>query len=727
MTMGTSRQDTSKTIIERGANQSYTPPPLQDISNIYGTHVFHEGVMKERLPKAIFKLLMNTIDNHEPLDPSLADIVASAMKDWAIELGATHFTHWFHPLTGSTAEKHDSFIVPESAGHVLMRFSGGELSQGEPDASSFPSGGIRATFEARGYTAWDPTSPAFVRITEQGGTLCIPTAFCAYTGEALDKKTPVLRSEKLLSNKVTRLLHLLGETDVTNVKSSAGLEQEYFLIDREYYHQRPDLVACGRTLFGAASYRGQSLDDHYFGSIKARVLSFMQDTEQALYKLGIPVKTRHNEVAPAQYEMAPIYEKANLAIDQNMLIMEVMQGIAEKHKLKMLIHEKPFAGLNGSGKHCNWSMSDSNGNNLLEPGKTPHQNMQFLVVLTAIIRGLDKYAKLMRLAVATAGNDHRLGANEAPPAIISAFLGSELGHIVDMLASGGDTSSTGERTVHLGTDVLPMLPKDTTDRNRTSPFAFTGNKFEFRALGSSLHPAGPVFFLNTIVADSIEYMCDEIEAAMKGGATLDDACDTTVRATLKKHHRVVFNGDGYAEDWQQEAAKRGLLNMKTTPEATETMMDDDVVALFEKHQILTKGELESRYNIKLETYILNLEIEFDASRDIAQTIILPAAQKYQSQLASSVAATKAAGVSIASQEKQLADLSGKIEALINNIAAFEAILDKIPHGESAHAKYFCDIAIPSMNAIREVADSLEVVVDDKLWPMPKYREMLFLH
>ena len=725
--MTTTRQQISRIIADRGEAKDYTPPAMQDISDIFGQHVFNDEVMRTRLPKSVYKTLKHTIQGNKPLDPSISDIVAATMKDWAVELGATHFTHWFQPLTGSTAEKHDSFLIPEGEDQAIMRFSGGELTQGEPDASSFPSGGIRATFEARGYTAWDPSSPAFVRLNAQGGTLCIPTAFCSYTGEALDKKTPILRSEEAITKSATRLLNVMGEDEVTSVYSTVGLEQEYFLVDMEYYNSRPDMLATGRTLFGAAPFKGQALDDHYFGSIKPRVLSFMQDTEQALFKLGVPIRTRHNEVAPAQFEVAPVYEKSNIAVDHNMLIMEVMKEVAAKHKLAYLVHEKPFSGLNGSGKHCNWSMSDNLGNNLLEPGSTPHQNANFLVILTAIIRGIDKYAKLLRLSVAHAGNDHRLGANEAPPAIISAFLGAELGKIVEDLCAGDTATSSSAAKIKLGSSVLPELPKDSTDRNRTSPFAFTGNKFEFRALGASQHVGGPVFFINTIVADSLDYMSDLIEEKVKGGMSVSEAADAAVKATLKEHQRVIFNGDGYSQEWEDEAAKRGLLNLKTTPEATEKLMDADVADLLGRYNILTPNEIESRYNIKLEAYILGLEIEFAATADIARTMILPAAIEHQINLANAVGSSKALGLGTAAQEVLLKKVNNNVEALTAKIDEFNIAIGA-EHGDDLlkHSHYFKDTMIPMMNEIRVICDSLELQVDDRLWPLVKYREMLFL-
>lgn len=726
--MGTSRQKVSRYIASRSEAGNYVPDPAEPIMDIFGEYVFDDAVMKERLPKDVYKKLSETINKQSPLDPNVAEIVASTMKNWAIEHGATHFTHWFHPLTGGTAEKHDAFIIPEGNGQVILQFSGKELTQGEPDASSFPSGGIRETFEARGYTVWDPTSPAFIRKSSMGATLCIPTAFCSYTGEALDKKTPLLRSNEAISKSAVRMLKILGNNKVDQINTSAGLEQEYFLIDMEFFNQRPDLVATGRTLFGAEAYKGQSLDDHYFGTIKKRVLNFMQDSEQALYRLGIPVKTRHNEVAPAQYEIAPVYENANLATDHNMLIMEVMNEIAAMHRLKFMLHEKPFAGLNGSGKHCNWSIGGKGVGNLLEPGETPHDNLQFMVFLSAIVRAVDKNAKLMRAAVAHAGNDHRLGANEAPPAIISMFLGTDLGQLVETLAAGEAPETPDADFIKLGANTLPKLPKDTSDRNRTSPFAFTGNKFEFRALGSSQHVAGPIFILNTIVAESLDYMSDEIERLKGEGKTMEDAADEVVRAVLRAHKRVIFNGDGYSDDWQDEAAKRGLANLKNTPVATKSLIEDDVVKVFEKYKVLSKDELVARYNVKLEKYILTLDIEFKAALDIARTLILPAALKHQEQAAKSLAAvSNALGKTPAGQNGKLQKLSETIEALIETTDKLEASLEGAPHDDSQkHAEYYQEVAIPLMNEARTHADQLELIVEDSLWPLPKYREMLWL-
>ena len=726
--MVTSRQIVNRSIASRSEAANYQPQVGEKILDIFGDHVFNDKTMKKLLPKAVYLSLKGTIQNKAPLDHGIAEIVASTMKNWAIAHGATHFTHWFHPLTGGTAEKHDAFIIPQGDGEVILQFSGKELTQGEPDASSFPSGGIRETFEARGYTAWDPTSHAFIRKTSLGATLCIPTAFCSYTGEALDKKTPLLRSNEAISKSATRMLHLLGNEKIAHVSAAVGLEQEYFLIDMEYYNQRPDLIATGRTLFGAASYKGQSLDDHYFGAIKRRVLNFMQDSEQALYKLGIPVKTRHNEVAPGQYEIAPVYESANIATDHNMLVMEVMAEVAAKHKLKLLIHEKPFAGLNGSGKHCNWSLADSKGHNLYEPGNTPHDNMQFMVFLSAIIRAIDINAELLRISVASAGNDHRLGANEAPPAIISAFLGSDLDALVKTLVAGDSPENRDATFIKLGANSLPKLPKDTTDRNRTSPFAFTGNKFEFRALGSSQHVAGPIFVLNTIVADSLDYMSEKIKNLIQEGKSLEDAADAVVKNVLKDHSRVIYNGDGYSQEWEDEAARRGLPNLKSTPIATKSLITEPNITLFEKYGVLSKDEVFSRYNVKLEQYILTLDIEFAASLDIAKTIILPAAVKHQINIANSLhEITQATGNKPANQVAMVTKLSATIEQLLNAIDELEKVLATSPETDpQEHAEYYQSVAIPAMNRIREAADELELSVEDELWPLPKYREMLLL-
>ncbi len=722
--MTTSRRRATLGIVERVADSKYTPAAPETITEIFGEQVFNDSVMKERLPEDIYQKLKKTMIERQPLDPGVAEVVASTMKNWALEHGATHFTHWFHPLTSRTAEKHDAFIVPKGNGQVIYQFSGNDLSQGEPDASSFPSGGIRQTFEARGYTAWDPTSPAFIRKTSLGATLCIPTAFCAYTGEALDKKTPLLRASEALSGSAVKMLKLLGSNNVTYVDTVVGLEQEYFLIDRNYYNLRPDLVSCGRTLFGAESYKGQSLDDHYFGNIRERVLNFMHDAEQKLYKLGIPVKTRHNEVAPGQYEIAPVFEAANLAIDHNMVIMEVMTDMAAKHGLKCLLHEKPFAGINGSGKHCNWSMVDSLGNNLLKPGDTPHENMQFIVILAAIVRAVDKYAPLLRLSVGLAGNDHRLGANEAPPAIISIFLGEALNSVVEAIIKGKKPGKTTNGTIELGTGILPAIPKDNTDRNRTSPFAFTGNRFEFRALGSSQNAASPVMALNTIVAESLDFIAEEIEAKTASGTDLAAAVNEVIQKVYSDHQRIIFNGDNYTAEWEEEAAKRGLPNLKSTVDATAALKDESTYDLYEKYKVLTRNEVDARYNIKLEKYILKHDIEFKATMDIAKTMIVPAAFKYQTEVARSIAAL---GSAPAEQKKLLDTLTAAIDATLKAIDTLKAMIEAAPEEDlMEHAIHYKEKAIPAMNEIRSNAETLELLVEDELWPMPKYREMLLL-
>lgn len=727
--METSRQITSRNISRNDRTNGYQSNPPEVITEIFGKKVFNETVMRDRLPKNIFRKMMETIENHKPLESDVAEIVASTMKNWAIDLGATHFTHWFHPLTGSTAEKHDAFLVPMNDGQAILQFTGKDLVKGEPDASSFPSGGIRGTFEARGYTAWDPTSPAFIRETQNGdATLCIPTAFCSYNGEALDKKTPLLRSQEALSKSGTRLLNIIRDEKVENVNVSVGLEQEYFLVDSEFFHQRPDLVACGRTLFGADSYKGQSLDDHYFGSIKQRVLNFMQDAEQALYKLGIPVKTRHNEVAPGQFELAPVYEASNVAIDHNMLIMAVMKEYANLHGLKMLLHEKPFSGLNGSGKHCNWSLVDSNGYNLFSPGETPQNNKEFLLFLAATIRSLDKHAGLIRSSVAFAGNDHRLGGHEAPPAIMSAYLGDDLNAIVESLAKGDRPEEIETEMIDAGTSAIVKLAKDTSDRNRTSPFAFTGNKFEFRALGSSQHVSGPVYTLNTAMAESLDYLADHLTEKLEKGANLDAAINAVLHETLKAHERVIFNGDNYSKEWEKEAEKRGLPNFKTLPDAVTAKIIPESVALFEKYSVLSKNESISRYNIKLETYTSKLDIEFNCTLDIAKTVLLPAAIKYQREVAESI--TKADAVlhmEMVGQKEMLRQLTGAIEGLINACQSLTERMEDIPVEDLlVQAKYYKNQLIPAMDEVRSFADLLETMVDDNNWPLPKYRELLFL-
>jgi glutamine synthetase len=693
---------------------------------LFGTSVFNETEMKARLPKPVFKSLMKTIKLGEPLDPTVADAVATAMKDWAIEKGATHYTHLFQPMTGITAEKHDSFLTPAEGGKAIAEFGGKELIKGEPDASSFPSGGLRATFEARGYTAWDPTSPAYIQDNPNGATLVIPTAFLSWTGEALDKKTPLLKSIDALAVQALRILKLFGHNDVKKVFTTVGPEQEYFLIDQNFYFLRPDLINCGRTLFGAPPPKGQELEDQYFGAIPERVLACMAEVEAELFKLGVPVKTRHNEVAPSQYEIAPIFENSNLATDHQNLIMELLRKTAPKYGLACLLHEKPFAGINGSGKHNNWSMSTDTGLNLLEPGDNPHDNAQFLVFCCAVIRAVNKYAEILRLSIASAHNDHRLGANEAPPAIISIFLGDQLNDVIEQIEKGGAKSSKKGGLFETGVSILPKLPKEAGDRNRTSPFAFTGNKFEFRAVGSSANIAGANTVLNTIVAESLDYVATELEKATKGGKDLTAAIQELLPAIVKEHKRVIFNGNGYSEEWHAEAAKRGLANHKNTVEVLPVVVRKDTIDLFSKYKVYTEGELKSRFNILSEAYVKALAIEGKTAIGIAKTQILPAALRYQKELADSVAAAKAAGVAPAGLETLQAVVGG-INDLTKATAALEKAVNHHADGEPYdHAKYARANIFPALGAVREAADKLETLVADDLWPLPTYREMLFI-
>jgi glutamine synthetase len=693
---------------------------------LFASSVFSDKVMKERLPKSVYKALARTIRLGEKLDGSLADSVASAMKEWAIEKGATHYAHVFYPLTGLTAEKHDSFLSPSGDGTAMAEFSGKELIQGEPDASSFPSGGIRATFEARGYTAWDPTSPAYILENPNGTTLCVPTAFCSWTGEALDKKTPVLRSMQALNKQAQRILKLFGHGDEGPVFASAGPEQEYFLIDRNFYFARPDLVTCGRTLYGAKPPKGQEFEDHYFGAIPERVLACMLETERELYKLGVPVKTRHNEVAPAQYEVAPVYENANVATDHQQLIMLTLQRVAQKYGMTCLLHEKPFAGINGSGKHVNWSLGGAMGN-LLEPGDNPHENAQFLVFCAAVIRAVHLHSDLLRVTVAHSGNDHRLGANEAPPAIISIFLGEQLSDVFEQIEKGAATSSKLAGTMTIGVDTLPTLPKHAGDRNRTSPFAFTGNKFEFRAVGSNQSIAGPLVVLNTIVAESLDYIATALEKETGGDpARFNAAVQKLVQAIIKEHKAVLFNGDNYSEAWHAEAEKRGLPNLKNTVEALPALLAPKNIAMFEKYGVLSAREVHSRYDIYMERYCKDINTESQAALAIAKTMILPAAYRYQGELAQTAASLKAAlgGDVDMGMLKKVTALVGDLE---KNTAALEAAMGSHPHGDlAAEAKHFQAKVIPAMAAVREVADKLETIVADDLWPLPTYREMLFI-
>jgi len=703
-------------------------PPLEDYKNkpaqeIFGTLVFNDAAQRQYLSKDVYKKLRATTLKGEPIDASIADQVAQGMKEWAVTHGASHYTHWFVPLTGLSAEKHDAFLEPTGDGHALNEFDGKTLIKGEPDASSFPSGGSRATFEARGYTAWDPTSPAFIQEEVNGATLTIPTAFVSYTGEALDHKTPLLRSVEALSTQAVRLLHLFGKKNVHRVFTTLGVEQEYFLIDRNYYELRPDLVACGRTLFGASPYRGQELEDHYFGSIRERVLAYMMDLDRELWRLGVPAKTRHNEVAPAQFELAPIFERSSLSADHNMLAMECMRRVALRHDLVCLLHEKPFSGINGSGKHNNWSMA-TESENLLEPGKTPHENAQFLAFLTTIIMAVDKNAELLRIAVSGPGNDHRLGANEAPPAIMSVYLGDQLEDVVEQIESGKSSKSSHGGVMELGVSVLPKFHRDTTDRNRTSPFAFTGNKFEFRAVGSSSPCYWANTVLNTIVAEELGALCDELEGA-KGD--FNKNLTEALRKRLKAHKRVLFSGNGYSVEWHKEAEKRGLPNLKDTPSCLKAAHQKRFVELFEKHKVVSELEYEARVEVAWERYVKVLNIEATATSDIARTQVLPAVLTYQGRVAASLRDTKLAGVSVPPAQKALLQrvVKGAVD-LSNALDALDKALDKANAAETKkQGEAFRDIVIPAMSKVRVVADDLEGVVEDDLWPLPKYREMLF--
>ena len=686
-------------------------------TDCFGGDVFHFTRMKERLPKPIYKKLMDTVAEGQPLDASIADAVAHAMKEWALEKGATHFTHWFQPLTGATAEKHDSFLEPVGNGQAIMSFSGKNLIVSEPDASSFPSGGIRSTFEARGYTAWDPTSPAFIKRGRNGATLCIPTAFCAYAGEALDKKTPLLRSMQALNRSVKRLMKCFGYDGSANAKIALGAEQEYFLIDEQFYYARPDLVQTGRTLFGAPPPKHQQLEDHYFGAIQNRILAFMTDVDSTLWRLGIPAKTRHNEVAPAQFELAPVFEELNLAVDHNMIIMEVLKQTAEKHGLVCLLHEKPFAGINGSGKHNNWSPIYGDIN-LLNPGSDPHQNAIFLTTLCSIIMAVDKHSDLLRSATASAGNDHRLGANEAPPAILSIFIGEQLADIIDQIEKGSLKSSKHAGSMRIGVDTLPALPRDTTDRNRTSPFAFTNNKFEFRAPGSSQSCAGCNIILNTIVAEAMDDIAALLEKVPK--ANFHSGLQAILQKVIKAHKRIIFNGDNYSEAWKKEAAKRGLPNLRTTPEAMAALTKPENIALFEKYGVFSAVEVRSRHEIFLEEYHRKIRIEGELSLNMARTIFLPIGSKQLSELVKTIAVMSGCEIKAGmSAQKAAAEATGK---LLDGIELECRNLEKVLAAKDASAKI-----VESMANLRKLVDTLEKRVDDDLWTLPKYREMLFIN
>jgi glutamine synthetase len=710
--------------------EAYVPPaisfnPGETPGQIFGSSVFTKAEMQARLPKAVYKSIVATIDKGAKLDPAVADSVAAAMKDWALEKGATHYAHVFYPMTGLTAEKHDSFLEPVSDGQTLAEFAGKTLIQGEPDASSFPSGGLRSTFEARGYTGWDVTSPAYILENPNGNTLCIPTVFVSMTGEALDFKTPLLRSQQAMGKHAERVLKLFGHQDLNHVVSFCGPEQEYFLIDRHFFLARPDLINAGRTLFGTKPPKGQEFDDHYFGAVPERVLGFMMDTERELFKLGIPAKTRHNEVAPGQFELAPMFERANIASDHQQLTMTVFKTIAKKHGMECLFHEKPFAGVNGSGKHVNFSMGNSELGSLLVPGDTPHENAQFLVFCAAVIRAVHKFPGLLRVSVASATNDHRLGANEAPPAIISIFLGEQLADVFEQIAKGAATSSKGKGTMIIGVDTLPPLPTDPGDRNRTSPFAFTGNRFEFRAPGSGQTVAVPLIVLNTIMADSLDYMATQLEKSAADGEGFDKAVQTLLTEIITEHGDVVYNGDGYSEKWQIEAAERGLPNLKTTLDAVGELIKPEAVELFEKYGVFSERELHSRYEVRLEQYALTVAVEAKLAVEIGSTIILPAAIRYQTELAQNVAALKAAGIEPSTG--LLEAVTGPINELETGLSTLKAALaDHSAESALDEAKHAQEQLLPAMETIRTAADALEGVVADDLWPLPTYQEMLYI-
>ncbi len=694
---------------------------MTKVPEMFGCMVFNDKKMQERLPKSTYKALKKTVQDGEPLDISVANVVAAAMKDWAIEMGCTHYTHWFQPMTGITAEKHDSFIAPNGDG-VIMEFSGKELIKGEPDASSFPSGGIRATFEARGYTTWDPTSPAFVK----DGSLYIPTAFCSYTGEVLDKKTPLLRSMERLSTEAVKILHLLGKTDVTRVTTTVGPEQEYFLIDRDLYNQREDLILTGRTLFGAKAPKGQELDDHYFGAIKTRVAAYMRDLDEELWKLGVLAKTKHNEVAPSQHELAPIFTTSNIANDHNELTMEIMKKTAEKHNLVCLLHEKPFAGVNGSGKHNNWSISTNTGENLLSPGKHPENNLQFQLFLAAVVKAVHEYQDLLRITVASAGNDHRLGAHEAPPAIISMYLGDDLGQLVQSVIDGTEYVSPGKERVKTGVDVLADFRKDTSDRNRTSPFAFTGNKFEFRALGSALNIGCPNYMLNTMVAEELSQFYE----ALKDSDDIETSVKELIKKVFTEHQAIIFNGDNYADDWVEEAQRRGLYNLKSLPDAFEHFMDKKNVELFLKNKIVTEAEYRARYEIELETYCKQLNIEALTMIDMAKKKITPAVAAFVREMTDTALAKKALSdiIPTSVEEELVMSLSNKLVCFVNKTAELEnAVIGAGEHSADGleYAKYFRNVVFEKMQELRAIGDSMETETASDFWPYPSYTDLLF--
>lgn len=718
-------------IAARGPLESGPSPrrvPADRLPDLFGRKVFNDAVQRRRLPKPVYKALRNTLDTGAELDPNIADAVATAMKDWAIENGATHYTHWFQPMNGLTAEKHDAFLSPTLEGGAIQEFSGKELVLGEPDASSLPSGGVRNTFEARGYTGWDPGSPAFLRETEFGGTLTIPTVFASYTGEALDTKTPLLRSCEAVDAQAQRMLEVIGDGPCKKVSSTIGPEQEYFLVDRSLHQLRPDLIHCGRTLLGARPPKGQELEDHYFSQTPRRILNFMMDLEHTLWELGVPAKTRHGEVAPHQFELAPVFETAAVAIDHNMLSMEVIEDVAEQHGFAALLHEKPFAGVNGSGKHMNWSLATDNGDNLLSPGSTPAENQRFMVFLTAVIRAVDLHQDLLRAAIASAGNDHRLGANEAPPAIISVYLGDELQGVVDGILGKPDAATGKAGDMRLGVNTLPPLPIDSSDRNRTSPFAFTGAKFEFRALGSSQSVAFPAMVVNTAVAESLDFLSTQIESR---GGDRTEAVNAVVQETLAKHERILFSGDNYTEEWAKEAESRGLLNLRNTPAALEGVDSKKNRELFSAYGVLTERELESRSAVLFSNYVERLKVEAGSLRNLAATSVLPAALHHQRSVAEAISATKAAAptLDLTVQSEHLNQVVAAAVGLQQSIADVEAAFDGVDAQSEGlpQAVYVRDTLVTAMDRCRGFADTLESIVDDSCWPLPKYRELLFAH
>jgi glutamine synthetase len=719
-------QDAARSIIEWGKNGQRLSGPRAKATEIFGSLTFNDEVQRRRLPREVYRALRRTTTHGEPLEESAAEIVAGAMRDWAVEHGATHYTHWFQPMTGITAEKHDSFVAPTPEGRAVAEFSGKELIKGEPDASSFPSGGMRSTFEARGYTAWDPTSPPWLLMSQNGSTLVIPTVFVSWTGDSLDKKTPLLRSIEALSQQAVRILRLFKSSS-DRVMTTCGPEQEYFLIDRHFYFARPDLINAGRTLFGAKPPKGQELEDQYFGAIPERVLAFMHDVETELYKVGVPVKTRHNEVAPSQYEIAPIFENANVATDHQMMTMEVLRRVAPKYGLACLLHEKPFAGVNGSGKHLNWSMSDEQGNNLLNPGETPDDNIQFLVYCAAMLRAVHRWQGLLRMSIASAGNDHRLGANEAPPAIISIFLGDMLTGIFERIEKGSKLKSKPGGLLDTGVKVLPKLTRDAGDRNRTSPFAFTGNKFEFRAVSSNQSIAFPNISLNVAMTEALDYIATELERAVKGGKkTVAQAVKELLPKLVKEHKHIVFNGNGYSDEWRKEASSRGLKNIANTVDALDELVKKDVVKLFEKYRVLNSRELHARHEVALETYIKTINVEAQLMVLMANRYVTPSVVRYQRELADSVTAVRAAG----GESRESKRLLDRVIKLVDDIRVrTDGLAGALEHhapSTAKHARYMRDTVVPAMAVLRETVDQIEVLMPHEAWPLPTYREMLFV-